>query len=130
MSITLKATVTFPLSMVFSKDLLVQIEEGRKEARKIKAEQPEKFAALSRAERFKIDLFDSDKTVEQIAETLTRAAIREFIRTDFTKDFTGPDETCRTGDVRVVFENRSVLARSCDCNACYECKIARGGSDE
>lgn len=129
MAMTLKLNVTFPMSIVVSSETIKDFAEAREEARKILADEKAK-SRLKGETKYRVELLAGDKTDEQCFEQIYRQGIRESIKKDLAKEIAGTESRVRVGDVKVAFEDRSVLARSCDCNACFECKIARGGSDE
>lgn len=129
MAKTLKLNVTFPMSIVVSSETIKDFAEAREEARKMLADENIK-ARLKGETKYRVELLAGDKTDEQCFEQIYRQGIREFIKKDLAKEISGNEARLRIGDVKVTFEDRSVLARSCDCNACYECKIANGGRDE
>lgn len=127
MAKTLKLNVSFPMTIVVSTDTITALKETREEARLIPAE---KIAELKGETKFRAELFRGDKSEEELLELIYRAGIREFITKDMRNEIAGNEAKIRLGSVKVSFEDSSVLARSCDCNACYECKIANGGRDE
>lgn len=129
MAMTLKLNVTFPMSIVVSSETIKDFQEAREEARKILADEKAK-SRLKGETKYRVELLAGDKTDEQCFEQIYRQGIRECIKKDLAKEIAGNESRVRVGDVKVAFEDQSVLARSCDCNACFECKIARGGSDE
>ncbi|WYW04472.1 host HNS inhibition protein [Pseudomonas phage vB_PpuP-Mudajogi] len=126
MAKTLKLTVNFPMSVVVKSEIITDFQEARKEAREILAS----GKVLRGHTKYRVELMASDKTDEQCFEQIYREGIREFLKKDMVKELQGNESRIRVGDIRVVYADQSVLARSCDCNACFECKIARGGSDE
>lgn len=127
MAKTFKLNVSFPVTIVVPSDTEKDFSESREIARKIITENTKPLRGET---KFRIELMASDKSDEEVLQTIFRAGIREFLRTDFAKEIGGTESNVRVGDTRVTFEARDVLARSCDCNACYECKIANGGRDE
>ncbi|QJD54673.1 hypothetical protein PssvBMR2_gp30 [Pseudomonas phage MR2] len=107
MAITLKATVSFPISMVVFSETVKDFAEAREEARKMLAD--EKVSARLRGEtRYRVELLASDKTDEQIFEQIYRQGIREVVRKDLAKEIAGNEARVRTGDVKVSFEAREV----------------------
>jgi hypothetical protein len=127
MAKTLKLNVSFPMSIVIKAETIADLQKIRKDSLEIPAE---KLAKLNGEARFKVGLFTGDKTDEQILEIIFRSGIRTFLREDLRKELEGDESRIRVGDVKVVYEDQSVLARACSCGACFECRIARGGSDE
>lgn len=103
MSITMKAVCSFPLTIVINTKTMEYIAKDRQECRDA---DPEKFAKADRAERFKVDLFLSDKTDEEVAQVIYRSNLREFIRRDVTSELKTDECHARIGDIRVDFEVR------------------------
>lgn len=89
-----------------------------------------KYAESRGQQRFIADLFSSDKSDEEVIIQILRAGLRDVIREALT-EASDSDQRIKVGDVKVTLKasESSALARSCDCNACYECKIARGGAE-
>lgn len=108
MAKTLKLNVSFPMTIVVATDTITALKATREEAR----------------------LIHSEKIAKLNGETKFRAGIREFITRYMRNKIAGNEAKIRLGSVKVSFEDNSLLARSCDCNACHECKIANGGRDE
>ena len=127
MAKTLKLNVSFPMTIVVATKTLEALKVTREECRKVPAEQ---IAELEGEAKFRAGLFMGDLSDEKLLELIYRAGIREFITKDMRREISGDEARVKLGSVKVTFEDRSVLARSCDCNACYECKIANGGRDE
>jgi hypothetical protein len=103
MPITMKAVCSFPLTIVINTETMEYIAKARKECREA---DPEKFATANKAERFKVDLFLSDKTDEEVAQVIYRASLREFIRRDVKRELATDECRARIGDIRVDFEVR------------------------
>ena len=109
MSKTFKLSVNFPLSLVVSAETIQDFTETRKEAREILAS----GKALKGEAKFRVDLLASDKTDDEVLETVYRAGIRQILREGFIKDLCGSEARGRMGDIKVVFE-APMVPRSCD----------------
>ena len=126
MAKTLKLNVTFPMSVVVNTQTVKALEIARAAAR-----EAVKQGELNGDKRDSmVHVFASDKPTEEVLEIIIRSGVRGLIRDELTRGLTNDETRATVGNIKVAFEGNSALARSCDCNACFECKIARGGSDE
>lgn len=107
MSITMKAVVTFPLTIIINTETMQYIAEARQKCRDA---DPAKFAEAKGHERFKVELFLSDKTDEEVAQVIYRASMREFIRRDMTNELKTDECSARIGDIKVTFADKSTKA--------------------
>ena len=119
MAKTLKLNVSFPMTAVISTETVKEFQEARNAARSILADPDSK--ALKGEVKFRIELLASDKTDDEVLETIYRSGIRDFIRSDLAKEIGGSEANIRTGDCKVVFETREKPAEGCDCGSCMEC---------
>ncbi|AKG94369.1 hypothetical protein VO98_135 [Pseudomonas phage phiPsa17] len=126
MAKTLKLNVSFPMSVVVNTETCKGLEVARAAAR----EAIKQGTTNGNKRDFMLNVFASDKTTEEVLEIIIRSGVRQLVREELTREMTNDETRATVGDIKVSFEDSSVLARSCDCNACFECKIARGGSDE
>lgn len=102
MSITMKAVVTFPMTIVIDKETMQYIAEARQ---KFRDADPEKFVNAKGHERFKVGLFLSDKTDEEVCQIIYRYSLREFIRRDVTNELKTDECRARIGDIKVDFDS-------------------------
>lgn len=100
MSITMKAVVTFPMTIIINRETMQYIAEARQKCRDA---DPEKFAEAKGHERFKVELFLSNKTDEEVCQIIYRASMREFIRRDVTNELKTDESRARIGDIKVDF---------------------------
>ncbi|UAV89431.1 hypothetical protein SNK_28 [Pseudomonas phage SNK] len=127
MAKTLKLNVAFGMTVVINSET----EKGFEVARAAARESVKQGVLNGNKKDSMLHVFASDKTSEEVFEIILRSGVRELIRKELTSEMNNGETSATVGNIKVTFEKRSdVLARSCDCNACYECKIARGGSDE
>lgn len=127
MAKTLKLNVAFGMTVVINSET----EKGFEVARVAARESVKQGVLNGNKKDSMLHVFASEKTSEEVFEIIIRSGVRELIRNELTREMNNGETSTTVGNIKVTFEKRSdVLARSCDCNACYECKIARGGSDE
>lgn len=112
MSKTFKLSVNFPLSLVVSAETIEDFIKTRKEAREILAT----GKVLKGEAKFRVELLASDKTDDEVLETVYRAGIRQILREGFIKDLCGNESRGRLGDVKVVYE----AAPKRSCQGCIE----------
>ena len=117
MSKTFKMTVNFPLSLVVPAETIKDFTETRKEAREIFAS----GKVLKGEAKFRVDLLASDKTDDEVLETVYRAGIRQILREGFIKDLCGNEARGRLGDVKVVYE--AAPKRSCQGCTQMDCSM-------
>jgi hypothetical protein len=121
MAKTFKAHVSFPLTIVVKTETVTGFLEAREEARKI----PASGKVLKGESKFRIELMASDKSDDEVLQTIFRSAIREVLRKDFMSEIVGSKSTCRIGDTLVVFEDRNVsvgeVLAHCCCGNCARC---------
>lgn len=109
MSITMKAHVSFPMTIVVHSEALEFVAAARAAVKALSPEyREEKFKKADKEERFKLELFLSDKTDEQVIESIYRTALRAFIRNDLKKELSNSESTARIGDTIVTFEQKAV----------------------
>lgn len=109
MAITLRANVSFPLTVVVHTETMKMVAEARRLCKELSEdERAVKFKDADKEERSKLDLFLSDKTDEQVIEQIYRAALRRHIRKELRSELTNDESTARIGDTRVVFESKAV----------------------
>jgi hypothetical protein len=136
MAKTFKLNVSFPMSLVVHTETVKDFTETRGEAREILA----RGTALKGETKFRVELLASDKTDDEVLETIFRAGIRQVLREDFLKGVCGDESRGRLGDVKVTFET-PMVPRSCDrCTqeACFHpnrianigCELKRTGLRE
>ncbi|MGV8919554.1 MAG: hypothetical protein ACOH2R_17435 [Pseudomonas sp.] len=101
MSKTLKLTVSFPMTIVVKTETIKDLQETRAQAREIPDEE---MATLKGEQKFRTELFRSDRPDEELLELVYRSGIRELLREDFIKQITGNEATVRLGSVKVAFE--------------------------
>jgi hypothetical protein len=116
MAKTFKLNVSFPMSLVVSTETVKDFTETRGEAREILA----RGTALKGETKFRVELLASDKTDDEVLETIFRAGIRQVLREDFLKGVCGNESRGRLGDVKVTFEV-PMVPRSCDRCIVAEC---------
>ncbi|WZX11488.1 hypothetical protein YZUPF006_000026 [Pseudomonas phage YZU-PF-006] len=126
MAKTLKLNVSFPMTVVVNTDACKGLSIARAAAR----EAVKQGTINGNKKDNMLNVFASDNTDEEVIEIILRSGVRELVRNELTREMSNDETKATVGDIKVSFENNSVLARSCDCNACYECKIANGGRDE
>lgn len=113
MAKTFKLTVSFPLTIVASTETIKDFVECREEARKILAEGKR---VLKGETKFRVELMASDKSDDEVLQTIYRSGIRQVLREDFLKEVCGSESTGRLGDVRVVYQ----AAPKRSCQGCIE----------
>ncbi|WP_300733866.1 hypothetical protein [Pseudomonas sp.] len=114
MAITLKAHVSFPMTIVVATETMKFVAQARAEVRSVPAEKlAEKLKDANKLERAKLELFLSDKTDEQVVEWIYRSSLRQFIRDDLRKELCNDESTARIGDTRVIFEQKEVKPKWC-----------------
>lgn len=109
MAITLKAHVSFPLTVVVHTETMQMVAAARAACKVLtETERAEKFKEADKEERSKLDLFLSEKTDEQVIEQIYRAALRRHIRKELRSELTNDESTARIGDTLVVFGRKEV----------------------
>jgi hypothetical protein len=101
MAKTFKMAVNFPRSIVLSTETIKDFLEAREEARKILAEPKRPLKGES---KFRVELLASDKSDDEVLQTIYRSGARRLLREEFVKELCGDESTGRIGDVRIVFE--------------------------
>ena len=105
MSITLKAQVTFGLTIVVMAETLKFVADARAEVKALTAEQiAEKLKDATGEERFKFELFRSDKTDEEVIEVIYRTSMRGFLRDELKSQLCNSESRARIGNIKVGFE--------------------------
>jgi hypothetical protein len=112
MSKTFKMTVNFPLTLVVSTETVKEFTEAREEARKVLY----LGKVLKGENKFRVELLASDKTDDEVLETIFRAGVRQVLREDFLKGVCGNESKGRMGDVKVVYQT----APKRSCQGCIE----------
>lgn len=110
MAITLKTNVSFPMTIVVTSETIKDFQEARQEAREILASGKE----LKGQTKYRVEMFASDMTDEQIFERIYREGVREFIKKDFINEIQGNESRIRVGDVKVSFVPNAVVPRKCE----------------
>ncbi|AHZ95006.1 hypothetical protein phiPSA2_25 [Pseudomonas phage phiPSA2] len=131
MSITIKVAINQTFSMVVEDSILEQIAAERVKAREVS---PEKVATLTGQKRYYMEVFRSERTDEEVLRVVFKDSLIECAKEAAT-EMNQEGIRVKGHQTVVTFPEpnakiASALARSCDCNACYECKIANGGRDE
>lgn len=109
MAITMKAHVSFPLTIVVATETMEYIAAARGAVKALSEEyRAKKFKDANKLERAKLELFLSDKTDEQVVEWIYRSSLRQFIRDELKKELCNDESTARIGDTRVTFEQKAV----------------------
>ena len=105
MSITMKARVSFTMTIVVPTETMEHIAKARQAVRDV---DPATFASkikeADKEERYRVELFRGDKTDEQVVQQIYRSAMRQFIRNDFRKEICSNESQARIGDTIVTFE--------------------------
>lgn len=131
MSITLKAQVTFGLTIVVMAETLKFVADARSE---VKAMTPEKVAEKLKdatgEERFKFELFASDKTDEEVIEVIYRASMRGFLREELKSQLCNSESRARIGNIKVDFEKHyDSLCAECGTTDCVGVHLPEFDSD-
>lgn len=121
MAKTFKLTVSFPMSLVVSDEVVKDFQEARIEARSILTS----GKVLKGESKFRVELLGSDKPDDEVLETVFRAGVRQVLREDFLKEVCGNESKGRMGDVRVVFEK----APKRSCQGCIETNCVKSEKD-
>lgn len=109
MAITLKAQVSFPMTIVVATETMKFVAAARGAVKALSPEYlAEKLKDADKEERFKTELFLSDATDEQVVESIYRTSLRAFIRNDLKKELCNDESTARIGDTIVTFEQKAV----------------------
>lgn len=120
MSKTMKMTVSFPMTLVFTEETLKDFREAREEVRKLT---PEEIAKVTKGEtKARMEMFASDMSDERLLEIILRSGIREHMRNDFLKEIAGSEAAGRLGSVKVTFET-PMVPRSCQGCIKTECTL-------
>ena len=124
MSKTIRVRIETTARVVISKEVEVSILAERAKLLVLKEEYPEKYAELTGSKKALVDtLLKDDFTVEGFVQLSVRGGLREFIKDDLRKEFNQEGLTFDRVQTKVTYSDPK---RSCDCNACYECRVARG----
>ena len=112
MSITLKAEVTFGLTIVVEKETLKFVADARAEVKALTVEKvAEKLKDATGEERFKFDLFRSDKTDEEVIEVIYRTSMRGFLRDELKSQLCNDESRARIGNIKVDFRAEELTAK-------------------
>lgn len=112
MSITLKAQVTFGLTIVVIAETLKFVSDARTECKAMTPEQvAEKLKDATGEERFKFELFRSDKTDEEVVEVIYRTAMRGFLRDELKSQLSNSESSARIGNIKVDFGAKELTAK-------------------
>jgi len=104
MSITLKAQVTFGLTIVVEKETLKFVSDARAECKAMTPEQVSaKLKDATGEERLKFELFRSDKTDEEVIEVIYRTSMRGFLREELKSQLCNSESRARIGNIEVDF---------------------------
>ena len=120
MSITLKAQVTFGLTIVVMSETLKFVSDARAECKAMTSEQvTEKLRDATGEEKFKFELFRSDKTDEEVIEVIYRTSMRGFLRDELKSQLCNSESRARIGNIKVAFTPRhETLCADCGATNC------------
>lgn len=137
MSVTLNLTHTFSTRVVYSSKEVAEIREelasqlAMAEKADLSKLSPKKRAEIKAG--LKVMTLASTYSDDDLILFCTKEAIKNGVAEDLRKELEQINVT-RLSPVKTElvrsFEPKSALERACDCNACFECRLARGGSDE
>lgn len=116
MSITLKAQVNFGLTIVVETKSLEFVRDARAACKSMSAEQAaEALKDADGEERFKLNLFRSERTDEEVLEAIYRTYLRGFMRDELKSQLCNSESRARIGNIKVDFNADA----PCGCNACH-----------
>ncbi|QNJ57463.1 hypothetical protein [Pseudomonas phage Waldo5] len=125
MSITLKVKTVNTFTLVVSNEFLAQVVSERAQARALSAE---KVESLKGHQRYVIDVLRSERTDEEVVKVVFKDSLIEVAK-EQAREVNEEGVRMKGHQVVVSFEDDSVVKRACDCGACFECKVARGGAE-
>jgi len=120
---TLFVNVNFGMTCIATAEVFADIQKGRAEARGRTAEY---VSALDKGDTYKHNLLVGDKTDEEVLVQIVRQGLREFIREDLARDFTGGGLTAKMGDVKVVATPKWAAVVPTQSINCIHCRVLDG----
>lgn len=130
MSITLRTTIVMTARIVVSNEMLAELDAQRSQCRAMAEERPQEMAEMSANKRHLVDLMIGDMSAEELMKVMFRQGFRDYAKDEMSKELNGSGLKFDRLQTKVAFSDNSPKGRFCSCNACFECKIARGGYDE